>query len=327
MKLNMVGCRGHWEYVFESIAELPDMELTAVSPGCDDSMERVLTKAAGFGFSPKLYADYLEMLDMEKPDIVCVDGPFHQHAEFSIECLKRNIHVFCEKTLALTLEDLTLLEAAFKQSSARIFTMNGLRYEAPFQTALDLVKSGRIGKVKLISTRKSYKLGTRPEFYKHRETYGGTIPWVGSHALDLIMAFSGCLKFKTIFAADNRDDNSGNGDLEIAAECQFVMDNGVLAQASIDYLRPASAPTHGDDRVRIGGTAGVIEVRQGRIFLIDRDGEQEIPATTDRHLFSDIVLDCQGKRPAMTTPAEAIELTRACLLTQKSADESILINS
>jgi predicted dehydrogenase len=323
MKLNMIGCRGHWGYVFESIGELPDLELTAVSPGCKDSMEKVLAKAAEFKFSPEFYADYLEMLDSEKPDIVCIDGPFDKHAEFSIECLRRNIHVFCEKTLALTLEDIDSLQAAYEHSSAKIFSMNSLRYEAPFQTALSMVKSGQIGKVKIISARKSYKLGVRPEYYKQRKTYGGTIPWVGSHAIDLIMAFSGSLEFKSIFAADNREDNFDNGELEIAAECQFVMRNGVLAQASIDYLRPASAGTHGDDQIRVAGTAGVIEVRHGKIFLIDRNGEQEIAPHAERNIFSDIVLDCQGRRCAILSPEESIELTRASLLAQKSADESI----
>ena len=32
----------------------------------------------------------------------------------------------------------------------------------------------------------------------------------------------------------------------------------------MDYLRPATAPTHGDDRLRIAGTLGVVEHQEGR---------------------------------------------------------------
>lgn len=320
MKLNMIGSRGHWGYVFDSIKDVSDVEITAVSSGGEDDMSRVLSSCKEFGFTPKVYENYLEMLDTEKPDIVCVDAQFDKHAEFSVACLKRNIHVFCEKPIALTMKDLRRVEMAYKNSQAKIFSMIGLRYDAAFQTALNLVRGGVIGKVKLISTRKSYKLGVRPEHFKHRQTYGGTIPWVGSHAIDWIMAFADCFKVKKVFAFDTTEDNFNNGDLEIAAQCQFLMENNVIAQATIDYLRPATASTHGDDQVRVAGTAGVIEVRNSQVFLINQNGEQQIPTCAERKLFSDIVLDCQNKRQAITSPEETIALTEACLMAQANAD-------
>ncbi|MFA6930879.1 MAG: Gfo/Idh/MocA family oxidoreductase, partial [Lentisphaeria bacterium] len=107
------------------------------------------------------------------------------------ESLHRGIHVFCEKPIAITLHEADEIEAAWKKGSAHIRSMVGLRYEAPFQQAASLVKAGAIGKIKLIRSQKSYKLGKRPDFYRKRTTYGGTIPWVGSHAIDWILFFSG----------------------------------------------------------------------------------------------------------------------------------------
>ncbi len=320
MNIALIGNRGHWRYVFESIGEIPSAVVCALSPGCGDPMDPVLTACRESGFSPVYYEDEVEMLDKAHPDLAVVDGPFEKHAAMSIECLKRDIHVFCEKPIALNLTDLSAVETAYRNSRAQIYSMIGLRYEAPFQTALELVKSGRIGKVKLITTRKSYRLGKRPDFYKKRSTYGGTIPWVGSHALDWIMAFSGFLEFASISAVDTCADNFNHGELEIAAQGQFVMKNGVFAQASIDFLRPAAAPTHGDDQVRVVGTDGIIEVCHGKLSLLTATEAKEIPAESKRHLFSDIALACLGKRPALTTPEETIALTRNCLLTQQCAD-------
>lgn len=320
MKLNIVGSRGHWGYIFESIKEIPDVELSAVAIAGNDSIEPVIERANQIGIYPQIYDDYLAMLEQQKPDIVCINGPFEKHAEYSIECLNRNIHVFCEKPIALTLDDLAKVEQAYQNSSAKIFSMIGIRYEAPFQTALNLVKEGAIGKVKLISTRKSYKLGRRPEHFKHRQSYGGTISWVGSHAFDWIMAFSDCYDIQKVFAVDSREDNFCNGELEIVAQCQLVMTNGVFGQISIDYLRPATASTHGDDQVRVAGTLGVIEVRHGKVCLINQLGETEILPVAKRSIFSDIVLDCLGKRKAMTSPEETIKLTRGCLEAQNFAD-------
>ena len=105
--------------------------------------------------------------------------------------------------------------------------------------------------------------GRRSPDYRQRGTYGGTIPWVGSHAVDWIHWLSG-ERFLTVYAAHSVRDNRGHGDLEMTAICQFTLTNQVFGAASLDYLRPESAPTHGDDRIRLAGTRGVLEIREGR---------------------------------------------------------------
>ena len=320
MKLCMIGSRGHCHYVFESLKEVPFVELAAVSSGCEDSPQRLLDGAARCGFTPKVYDDYREMLDREKPDLVSVDGPFDRHAEMCIEALRRNINVFCEKPIALDFASLDEIEKAHAAASAKIVSMVGLRYEPAFQHAHELVEAGAVGKVKLIGTRKSYRFGVRPDFYRNRATYGGTIPWVGSHAMDW-MIYYGKSGFDTVWACEERSDNFGYGDLEVAAQCLFRMSNGIIAQASIDYLRPAAAPTHGDDRVRIAGTDGVLEVAGGRIMLIDAQGEREIPVPPPkRSLLPDLVPDVAGERPALVDAPQTFLLTRACLAARESAD-------
>ncbi len=319
MKLCMIGKRGHAYYVFESIREVPGVTIPCISGGGDDPAP-LQAMAEKNGFHPEVRGDWKQMLDEFHPDVVCIDGPFELHAEMCTEALKRNIHVFCEKPVALTLEQLELVRSAHAASSARIVSMVGLRYEPAFLQAARTVHAGAIGKLKSIRAQKSYKLGSRPEFYKHRETYGGTIPWVGSHALDWILYFSRDT-FQSVTAIQSAEDNAGNGDLEIVAQCQFRMKSGILASAGIDYLRPQSAPTHGDDRVRAAGTEGVIEVRDGRIILIDKDGKREItPEAPDRRLFSDFLLELSGGRPALVSDDETFELTRSCLLAQQAAD-------
>ena len=65
-------------------------------------------------------------------------------------------------------------------------------HSAIFQAAREAVQQGAIGEPILISSQKSYKYGAkRPWFYKERRTYGGTIPWVGIHALDYMKWVSG----------------------------------------------------------------------------------------------------------------------------------------
>ncbi len=325
MKLCIIGSRGHIYYVFESIRQIPGITLDAISSGCEDDPAPLAERAAKAGFAPAIHADWKAMLDTVNPDLVAIDGPFDRHAEMAAYALERGIHVFCEKPIALTLEDLAEVEQAQAKSGAHLTSMVGLRYQADFQYALQLVRQGAVGKVKLIKAQKSYRLGQRPEFYKHRATYGGTIPWVGSHALDWILAFSGS-PFKTIYATHSATDNFNHGELEIACQCLFTMENGVQAQASIDYLRPAAAPSHGDDRVRVAGTEGVLEVIGGKVILIDREGQRELPVPSpERAIFADFANSLSGQTKCLVSEAETFELTRACLLARQSADSSSVI--
>jgi predicted dehydrogenase len=325
MKICIIGVRGHHHYVFDELDRLPDVEITGISSGCEDDIAPLTAKCKAVGIEPAVYADYRKMLDELKPEAVVINGPFNLHAQMSIDALARGMHVFCEKPVSLTLADLNRLEAAYaKTSGLFLMSMVGLRYEPCFMTAWKAVQAGAVGKIKMIQARKSYKLGTRPDFFKHRETYGGTIPWVGSHALDWIYWFSGS-DFASVMASHTTDDNVGNGDLEIAAQCQFVMKNSVQASASIDYLRPMASPTHGDDRVRVAGTEGVIEVAGGKVMLIDAQGERELAHEACNGVFYDFVQHLQGRSPSLVTSHDTFVLARACLLARESADTGKLI--
>lgn len=320
MKLCMIGSRGHYAIVFEGLHLLQDVTIAGISSGCEDTVEPLLKKCKEAGHSPKLYDNYLTMLDEVKPDLVCIDGPFDAHAEMCIAAFKRNIHVFCEKPMALTLADLDRAQEAYAKTSGLHFvSMVAMRYQDDFSTAWKAVRDGAVGTVKLIRFQKSYKLGERPPFYKSRKTYGGTIPWVGSHAIDFIYWFSQS-GFKSVSATHTAEDNFGFGDLEIAAQCQFVMKNGIQASASIDYLRPASAPTHGDDRIRVAGTKGILELIGGTITLLDKTGSRTLPLEPSLPAFNDFVLHIKGATIGRVDAAQTFEMTRACLLARQSAD-------
>ena len=324
LKLALIGARGHVGYVLRVLKDLPEVSVCAVSSGSSESAEPLAGNCRNLGQDPKIYNDYISMLDNEKPDIVSVCGPFELHAKMCCDCLERNISVFCEKPIALSLEELEQIRAAYDKcdkEKVKIISMVGFRGEAPFRTAYDAVSKGLIGKVKMINTRKSYKLGNRAAYYHKRETYGGTIPWVGSHALDWILWF-GKADFKSIYAVHDTADNGGNGDLEMTALVSCVLENNVMASASIEYLRPAAAPTHGDDQVRVAGTRGVVEVMHGKVTLITSEEYKELELLPERGIFYDFARHILYGEPCIVDAEETFELTRACLAARDFADRN-----
>ena len=325
MKIVLIGYRGHWGYVLKDLARLPEVEVVAISGGGDptEPMAEIVRKYYTGDF--KLYEEYRQMLDEVECDLAVVDGPFHLHAEMCTECLKHDLHVFCEKPIALTMEDLEMIEEAYDNAApgTRIVSMVGLRTEPAFHAAYRAVSSGAIGKVQMVNTRKSYKLGQRRDFFKERKTYGGTIPWVGSHALDWILWFADS-PFQTVSAFHNSAENRDHGDLEMTCAVMCVMENGVIGTASIDYWRPQTAPTHGDDQVRVAGTDGVIEVAHGTCTIINAGGEREIALTENEGIFRCFVRSIIDGTPGIVSSEETFELTRACLAARDAADANLL---
>ena len=248
------------------------------------------------------------MFDEINPDIAVINCYFGDLAKVSEEALTRSINVFTEKPVATTLEDLENLKAYERSKNIRCHA--GIRYKPWFLAAPPLC-GRRLYRRRLLNTQKSYKLGRRGENYKSREVYGGTIPWVGSHGVDWIRWFSR-EEFVSVYASHSSKHNRGHGDLEMTALCHFVLTNEIFASLTIDYFRPDNAPTHDDDRLRVVGTKGIVEVIKNKVLLIDgkTPGIREIPLESEGSIFLDFLKEVEGKGKCLVTAEDSFRLQK-----------------
>ena len=327
LRICIIGVRGHYGLALEATGPESGHQIVGISAGAPgDSVAPLSDACRAAGHAPRPYEDERRMLDDLRPDVAVVCGPFERNAQISIDAFGRGVHVFCEKPVATTLADLARLRDAHAASGVRFAAMMAIRCAPPFHAAWRAVREGRIGAVRLINARKSYKLGERPAHFRSRATSSGIIPWVGSHAIDWIHWFSAAA-FRTVYAAHSAAANRGHGDLEMTALCLFTLADDILASASLDYLRPAEAPTHGDDRIRVAGTGGVVEVRQGAAYLIGAaaSGEECLAAPAPAPLFAGYLDEIAGRGHCIVSAAEVFAVTEACLLARQSADEKRVI--
>jgi predicted dehydrogenase len=92
-------------------AEMENVRLAAIA----DPDTRVAERIAG-SYGTTAYADYRELLDAEKPDLVTIAVPTTRHAEVALEAISRGIHVLVEKPLAFSLDEArTIIDAAESQ--------------------------------------------------------------------------------------------------------------------------------------------------------------------------------------------------------------------
>jgi Predicted dehydrogenases and related proteins len=316
MKMNkavIIGNSGHYSYALDSIKQ-HGIEIAAVSCLHDENPDRLKKHLTDIGHNPEVFDNYIDMLDTVKPDIAVINTLFHLNTNCAIECLKRDVNVFLEKPAALTLGKLNELKAVYNENShLKLAGMFGIRYDANFQTIKQRISE--IGNIRMITSQKSYKMGNRPEFYRHRETYGGIIPWVAIHGIDWMTWLTG-EKYLSVNALHSNDFNRNHGDMEVTSAALYEMTGGIIAAFNADMLRPDSAPTHGDDRVRIVGTDGVLESINGRVTL----NGSEIPLAPAIDIF-DVFLNGSAELNAI----DLFESTYAALLTRESADKKTLL--
>jgi len=323
VRVGLIGRDGHDEILLGSIPQLSNVHWVAYAKGWPDEDSAWVEKHPASSGKTRVYNNYQEMLEKEPLELVGVCLPFYRNAEASIAAASKGIHVLSEKPAATTLSDLARLKQAIRQSRVHYSMMLDMRTEPILQAARQAVQEGAVGEVILISSQKSYKYGLeRPWFYKERKTYGGTIPWIGIHALDSMQWVSG-QRYTAVAAYEGNKAHPQSPGCEDHAGLLLRLANGGTATCHLDFLRPEVAPTHGDDRFRIAGSEGVLEVwgNENRASLISpkgRSGDLPLPQAID--LFSAFIAQLRGESQPLVSSAEAFDITRTCLKAREAAD-------
>ena len=124
----------------------PEIEVTAVA---DINPARLEWAKAELGEGVALFDNAEAMLDSGKIDACIVSVPHYDHARYVIECMKRGIHVMCEKPAGVyTLQVRQMIEEADKHPEAVFGMMFNQRTNCVYRKMRELVQSGAYGQIK-----------------------------------------------------------------------------------------------------------------------------------------------------------------------------------
>ena len=128
------------------------------------------------GDTPKLYRDYRELLEKEKPDVVIIATPDHWHALNTIDSLKAGAHVFVEKPTGHTInESKAMLRVA--RETGRVVQVGLHRRIGPHHVSgMKFLRSGAVGTVGMVRLFAD-SAGTGPEQPTPNEPVPGTMDW------------------------------------------------------------------------------------------------------------------------------------------------------
>ncbi|MGQ9663537.1 MAG: Gfo/Idh/MocA family protein [Kiritimatiellia bacterium] len=327
IRVAFLGRSGHAYVALQSLAETKDAQLVAYAPLPPEEAPNIFDPWKPKMAGAREYADYRELLEKEKPDLVQVSGAFYRNGEVARVVAEHGAHVLVEKPIATSLEQVRLLKEAVDRKGVRLSAMLGMRLLPPFAAAKKAIDSGAIGEPVLVHAQKSYKFGTnRPEWYGRRATYGGSIPWITIHMIDMINWFL-CDPFASVTARHAIfESGKQRPECEDVMAMLFSFKNGGAGTVIGDYLRPEGAATHGDDRIRVVGTRGIVEVLLDKVTLIDAAGERELPQEPTRdNIFLNFVRHLAHGTPHILGPNDAFRSTEIALKARESADRGGIV--
>ena len=213
--------------------------------------------------APQAFADYRELLDKTKPDIVsiCSRHP-DQHRDMFLAAAERGVHAYMEKPMCRTPAEADEMVQACEKHNIKLALAHITRFSPTLDIVMRLIREGAIGEL----------LELRGRGKEDARRGGGEDLWVlGSHILNLMHAIGGAPQwcFATmrqdghpVTKADVAPGNEGLGPLAgDTVHAIYGLSDG--RQASFDSVRGAGNGSMGRFGLQVFGSKGVMEILTG----------------------------------------------------------------
>ena len=263
-RVALVGCGVIAPNHLTALAELNETEVVAL---CDVRPERAEQRRAEFAPQARVYTDYLTMLDREKPDAVHIATPHYLHARMAIEALRRGIHVFLEKPLAVSEEEISALLDEELRSGARLCVCFQNRFNRSVAEAARIAAEdgGVVSAFAAVVWQRDEVYYRSGDWRGKKATEGGGVLINQAiHTIDLLCYFLG--KPQKIEASVANHHLRGVIEVEDTAEARITFGDGRVA-----CLYATTAFCGGDYTSLLLNTAHhAIEIRGSKLLVDDR---------------------------------------------------------
>lgn len=281
VKTALIGAGRIGSFHAETVARrLVNAELAAIA----DPVDGVAARLADQLGCPLATTDYHEVLSNPEIEAVIIATPARFHAGIVEAAANAGKAVFCEKPMALTLEEADRAIAAARKANVPLQVGFNRRWDQAFAEGRQAVDTGKVGTPQLLRslTRDPGPYAGNPEktplwtiFYETLIHDFDTLLWLnpGARAVEV----------RAIGDALIRPDFRDRGHLDTAV-VTIRFDNGAMAVAEANF----SALYGYDVRGEVFGSKGMItmgDVRRSSMTLFGADGVQNDTWRMDAHHF------------------------------------------
>ncbi len=262
IRFGIIGAAGRGNSFARSLQAHPN---TVVNALCDIQEEAVRTHAAEIDVE-HVFTDAEAMLDSGVVDAVVVGTPMHLHAPQSIMALERDIHVLCEVTAGVSLEECRDLVCAARRSQATYMMAENYAYMRPNVLVQHLVRAGLFGELYYAEGAYIHELKELNERTPWRRRWqtgvnGCTYP---THSLGPVLRWFETDRVVAVCAMGTgrhyRDPRGDRYGMEDSVTMMGRLESGGLVQIRVDML---SDRPHNMVHYALQGTDGCYESADG----------------------------------------------------------------
>jgi UDP-N-acetylglucosamine 3-dehydrogenase len=200
IKIAIIGYGKRGKTHLRNYSKISNTEVIAI---CDINNDVI------FDHNVKYYQDFKTMINSENIDAVSICTPTNEHYPIALYCLKKRIHVLCEKPITLTIKHARELSRISQKNNLTLQVGYHLRFDSLINKLKSTIDSKELGEILMVKARQAHDWGGLKPFgwlLDKTKSGGGTIIDNASHYLNLfeyllgdieeIHAFSNNLSFK-----------------------------------------------------------------------------------------------------------------------------------
>ncbi len=184
IKVGLVGYGWFAELLSERVFPfVPELRIAAV---CDPLAAR--REQAKVKFRVPTFDQIETLLASSDCEAVIILTPHNTHRALVEAATAAGRHVFCEKAMAVTVEDCLAMIQAAQTAKVKLLVGHMQKLFPPYARAIELVRSGRYGRPLAINVFGFHWCPVFEGWWRSKVACGGLLYWTGVHDIDTMRA-------------------------------------------------------------------------------------------------------------------------------------------
>ncbi len=186
LRLGMVGLGVASTQILPPVATLPFVKIAAASDLRTDALAKFHRDYGG-----QTFTSVSELCASPDVDAVYIATPNQLHAEHAIIAARNGKHMIVEKPMALSIAQCEAMNRVAEENGVHLLCGHTHSFDPPVRKIREIVKSGELGKLRMVNTWNFNEFMYRPRMKHELETSRGVVLNQGPHQVDVVRLIGG----------------------------------------------------------------------------------------------------------------------------------------
>ena len=188
LRLGMAGLGVASTQIMPPLGALPYIKITAAADTRVDALAKFRETYDG-----ETFTSVEAMCENANVDAVYVATPNSLHAEHAVTAARSGKHIIVEKPMAMSLAECDAMNEAAEKHGVKLLCGHTHSFDPPIRKIREIVKSGELGKLRMINTWNYNEFMYRPRMKHELAMSRGVVLNQGPHHVDIVRLIGGGL--------------------------------------------------------------------------------------------------------------------------------------